>query len=76
VSLCTLFAIRALTYHFSLTKFKAIRKQLGLCHTCQQGLTPNDIQEVMVEMWNIYPDAGVREMIGLLFHEHGLAVSR
>jgi len=51
--------IRALTYHFSLTKFKAIRKQLGLCHTRQQGLTPNDIREVMVEMQNIYPDAGV-----------------
>ena len=76
MSLRTLFAIRGLTYHFSLTKFKAIRKQLGLCRTRQQGLTPDDIQEVMVEMRIIYPDAGVREMIGLLFHEHSLAVSR
>ena len=76
MSLRTLFVIRGLTYHFSLTKFKAIRKQLRLCRTCQQGLTPDDIQEVMVEMRIIYPDAGVHEMIGLLFHEHGLAVSR
>ena len=77
MSLHTLFAIRpGLTYHFSLTKFKAIRKQLGLYRTRQKGLTPDNIRGVMVEMRNIYPDAGVREMIGLLFHEHGLAVSR
>ena len=76
MSLRTLFAVRGLTYQFSLTKFKAIRKQLGLCRTRQQGLTPDDIREVMVDMWIIYPDAGVREMIGLLFHEHGLSVSR
>ena len=76
MSLRTLFVIRGLTYHFSLTKFKAIRKQLGLCRTRQQGLTPDDIREVMVEMRIIYPNAGMREMIGLLFHEHGLAVSR
>ncbi|KIM55944.1 hypothetical protein SCLCIDRAFT_29984 [Scleroderma citrinum Foug A] len=63
-------------YGIGLTKFKAIRKQLRLCRTHQQGLTPDDIREVMVEMRIIYPDAGVREMIGLLFHEHGLAVSR
>lgn len=62
--------------HFSLTKLKAIRKQLGLYRTRQQGLTTNDIQEVMVEMRRMYPDAGVCEMIGLLFHEHGMAVSR
>ena len=30
----------------------------------------------MLEMQNMYPDAGVREMIGLLFHEHNIAVSR
>ncbi|KAI5981029.1 hypothetical protein EDC04DRAFT_2617703 [Pisolithus marmoratus] len=30
----------------------------------------------MVEMWRMYPDAGLCEMIGLLFHEHGMAVSR
>ena len=28
----------------------------------------------MVEMWIIYPDAGVCEMIGLLFHKPGLSV--
>jgi len=30
----------------------------------------------MGDMQTMYPDAGVREMIGLLFHEHDMAVSR
>ncbi|KAI6000445.1 hypothetical protein EDC04DRAFT_2973722 [Pisolithus marmoratus] len=30
----------------------------------------------MVGMWNMYPDAGVCKMIGLLFNEQGMAVSR
>jgi len=30
----------------------------------------------MIGMWDMYPDAGVHEMIGLLFHEHDMAVSR
>ncbi|KAI6021274.1 hypothetical protein EDC04DRAFT_2869825 [Pisolithus marmoratus] len=63
-------------YGIGLTKFKAIQKQLRLYCTCQQKLTPGDIQEVMVEMQNMYPDAGLHEMIGLLFHEHSLAVLR
>ncbi|KAI6011252.1 hypothetical protein BKA83DRAFT_4502818 [Pisolithus microcarpus] len=63
-------------YGISLTKFLEIRKQLGLLRTRQQGHTCESIQEVMVEMQNMYPDAGVREMIGLLFHEQGMAVSR
>ncbi|KAI5982643.1 hypothetical protein EDD15DRAFT_2202662 [Pisolithus albus] len=63
-------------YGIGLTKFKEIRKSLGLQQTCQQGHTPESIQEVMLEMRRMYPDAGVREMIGLLFHEHELAVSR
>ncbi|KAI6156948.1 hypothetical protein BKA82DRAFT_142282, partial [Pisolithus tinctorius] len=63
-------------YGIGLTKFQEIRKQLGLLCTRQQGHTCESIQDVMVEMWTMYPDAGVREMIGLLFHEHGMAVSR
>ncbi|KAI5998323.1 hypothetical protein F5J12DRAFT_724905, partial [Pisolithus orientalis] len=63
-------------YGIGLTKFQEIRKQLGLLRTCQQGHTCESIQDVMVEMQKMYPDVGVREMIGLLFHEHGMAVSR
>ncbi|KAI5999092.1 hypothetical protein EDD15DRAFT_2386441 [Pisolithus albus] len=63
-------------YGISLTKFLEIRKQLGLLRTRQQGHTCESIRETMVEMRNMYPDAGVREMIGLLFHEQGMAVSR
>ena len=63
-------------YLCSLTKFVAIRKQLGLVRTQQQAHTPETIHDVMVDMWVMYPDAGLREMIGLLFHEHDMAVSR
>ncbi|KAL4067818.1 hypothetical protein J3A83DRAFT_4374151 [Scleroderma citrinum] len=63
-------------YGIGLTKFVAICKELGLYHTRQQGHTPDSIQDVMVGMRNMYPNAGVREMIGLLFHEHDMAVSR
>jgi len=60
----------------SLTKFVAIRKALGLVRTRQQAHTPETIRDVMVDMRVMYPDAGLREMIKLLFHEHNLAVSR
>ncbi|KAI6102910.1 hypothetical protein F5141DRAFT_1007960, partial [Pisolithus sp. B1] len=63
-------------YGIGLTKLQAIRKQLGLLRTCQQGHTCKSIQDIMVEMQRMYPDAGLHEMIGLLFHEHGMAVSR
>ncbi|KAI6137018.1 hypothetical protein F5141DRAFT_1209330 [Pisolithus sp. B1] len=63
-------------YGIGLTKLQAIQKQLGLLHTCQQGHTCESIQDIMVEMRRMYPDAGLREMIRLLFHEHGMAVSR
>lgn len=65
-----------LTCLLRLTKFVAIRKDLGLLRTRQQGHSPETIREVMVGMREMYPDAGVREMIGLLFHEHDMAVSR
>ncbi|KAI6002443.1 hypothetical protein F5J12DRAFT_906318 [Pisolithus orientalis] len=57
-------------YGIGLTKFQEIRKQLGLLHTCQQGHTCKSIQDIMVEMQKMYPNAGVHEMIWLLFHEH------
>ncbi|KAI6005574.1 hypothetical protein EDD15DRAFT_2384304 [Pisolithus albus] len=63
-------------YGIGLTKFKEIRKSLGLQRTRQQGHTAESIHAVMLEMRKMYPDAGIREMIGLLFHERNLAVSR
>ncbi|KIO03946.1 hypothetical protein M404DRAFT_144376, partial [Pisolithus tinctorius Marx 270] len=68
--------INTSVYGIGLTKFQEIQKQLGLLRTHQQGHTCESIQDVMVEMRKMYPDAGVHEMIGLLFHEHGMAVSR
>ena len=75
MSVCT-FCEWSLTYLSSLTKFVAIRKGLGLHRTRQQGHTPDSIRNIMLEMRNMYPDAGVCEMISLLFHEHNIAVSR
>ncbi|KAI6032452.1 hypothetical protein EDC04DRAFT_2922060, partial [Pisolithus marmoratus] len=63
-------------YGIGLRKFQQICKQLGLLQTCQQGHTCKSICEVMVEKWIMYPDAGVHEMIRLLFHEEGMSVSR
>lgn len=59
-----------------LTKFVEIQNRLGLRHTRQQGHTPDSIHPAMVELCTIYPDAGVHEMISLLFHEHNMSVSR
>ena len=65
------------TYYLcSLTKFVKIQKALGLVRTRQQAHTAETIRDVMVDMRVMYPDAGLRDMIGLLFHEHNMAVSR
>ncbi|KAG6369125.1 hypothetical protein JVT61DRAFT_1455 [Boletus reticuloceps] len=63
-------------YGIGLTKFIEMRKNLGLTRTRQQGHMPDSIRGQMVELRKMYPHAGVREMISLLFHEHGLCVSR
>ncbi|KAF8120087.1 hypothetical protein EV363DRAFT_1460065 [Boletus edulis] len=63
-------------YGIGLTKFIEIRKGLGLYRTRQQAHTPDTIRPVMTELHEIYPNAGVREMISLIFHEHDMAVSR
>ena len=59
-----------------LRKFKDIRKDMGLKRTWQQAHTPQTIRKTMVEMRQVYLNAGAREMISLLFHEKGMAVSR
>ncbi|KAI6159145.1 hypothetical protein EDD17DRAFT_1779095 [Pisolithus thermaeus] len=56
--------------------FISIRKDLGLYGTRQQGHTPESIRDAMVELRQMYPNAGTREMISLLFHERQMSVAR
>ncbi|KAG6372510.1 hypothetical protein JVT61DRAFT_7616 [Boletus reticuloceps] len=63
-------------YGLGRTKFIEIREQLGLLHTRKQGHTPESIREVMIKLREAYPNAGIRDMISLLFHEYQLSVSR
>ncbi|KAG9311682.1 hypothetical protein JVU11DRAFT_7919 [Chiua virens] len=63
-------------YGIGLTKFTEIRKELGLQRTRQQRHTKESIRATMMELRVIYPHAGAREMVSLLFHEHGMSVSR
>ena len=49
---------------------------MGLFQTRQQGHTPESIQDAMLELQVMYPNAGACEMISLLFHEMNMAVSR
>ncbi|KIK14796.1 hypothetical protein PISMIDRAFT_59358, partial [Pisolithus microcarpus 441] len=63
-------------YGIGLTSLRAIRKDLGLYGTHQQGHTPESIRDVMVELRRTYPNAGTREMISLLFHEKQMSVAR
>ncbi|KAF9232881.1 hypothetical protein BU15DRAFT_67056 [Melanogaster broomeanus] len=49
---------------------------IGLRRTRQQNHTSETIHEAMVELRSMYPKAGTREMISLLFHEKEMSVSR
>ncbi|KAI6105017.1 hypothetical protein EV401DRAFT_1893017 [Pisolithus croceorrhizus] len=51
-------------YGIGLTKLRAIRKDLGLYGTCQQGHTPESIRDAMVELRQMYPNADVVEELG------------
>ncbi|KAH0836824.1 hypothetical protein J3R83DRAFT_8591, partial [Lanmaoa asiatica] len=42
----------------------------------QQGHTVTSIEPMMMELCRMYPNAGLREMVNLLFHEQGLSVPR
>ncbi|KAF8835867.1 hypothetical protein BDN67DRAFT_992298 [Paxillus ammoniavirescens] len=63
-------------YGIGLTKFVEIRNSLGLQHTRQQAHTPESIHPAMMVLQKMYPDAGMRDMISLIFHEHNMSVSR
>ncbi|KAI6156717.1 hypothetical protein BKA82DRAFT_4009273 [Pisolithus tinctorius] len=60
----------------SLTRFVVICKSLGLVRTRQQAHTPETIQDAMIKLREMYPNAGTREMISLIFFEHDMSVSQ
>lgn len=59
-----------------ITKLKEIRSDMGLKRARQQGHSVETIHDAMVDLRRIYPHAGSREMISLLFHEREMAVPR
>ncbi|KAG1810715.1 hypothetical protein EV424DRAFT_1542835 [Suillus variegatus] len=75
--------VQALQKHFNterygigLTKFHQIRVDMGLEWSCRQGHTIETIHEAVMDLRKMYPHAGTREMISLLFHERSMSVSR
>jgi len=65
-----------ISYNISMTKFREIWKTLGLQRTRQQGHTVETIRDAMINLRAMYPNAGSREMVNLLFHEHNMSVAR
>lgn len=75
--------VQALQKHFNterygigLTKFRQIRVDMGLERSRRQGHTIETIHEAVTDLRKMYPHAGTREMISLLFHEKSMSVSR
>ncbi|KIO02084.1 hypothetical protein M404DRAFT_148363 [Pisolithus tinctorius Marx 270] len=60
-------------YGIGLTKFVQICKEMGLIHTHHQGHTVESIWEVMIKLREIFPNAGVHEMISLLHHKRNMS---
>lgn len=65
-----------LIYIFRLTKFREIWESMGLQRTRQQGHTIESIHDTMINIRQMYPKAGIREVISLLFHEKSMSISR
>ncbi|KAF9231983.1 hypothetical protein BU15DRAFT_90769 [Melanogaster broomeanus] len=63
-------------YGLGLTKYLEIRNNMGLKRTRQQRHTIETIRDAMAELRSMYPNAGAREMVNLLFHERNMSVSR
>ncbi|KAG1780114.1 hypothetical protein EV702DRAFT_1043464 [Suillus placidus] len=63
-------------YGLGLTKFVKIRIGMGLLRTRQQHHSVESIREAMIDLREMYPNAGAWEMVSLLFHEHTMSVSR
>jgi hypothetical protein len=49
---------------------------MGLERSRRQGHTIETIRDAMVELRQMYPHAGTREMISLLFHEKNMSVAK
>ncbi|KAG2156878.1 uncharacterized protein EDB93DRAFT_1247067 [Suillus bovinus] len=63
-------------YGIGITKFKEICNAMGLQRTQQQNHSIESIRDTMVDLHEVYPNTGVREMVSLLFHEKDMSVSR
>ncbi|KAG2054775.1 hypothetical protein BDR06DRAFT_971436 [Suillus hirtellus] len=63
-------------YGLGYTKFREIHNDMGLLCTHQQSHTIESIREAMIKLRKAYPNAGVWEMVILLFHEKEMSVSR
>jgi hypothetical protein len=59
-----------------LTKFRQIRVDMGLERSRRQGHTIETIREAVTELQEMFPHAGAREMISLLFHEKNMSVAK
>ncbi|KAJ7650764.1 hypothetical protein FB45DRAFT_820169 [Roridomyces roridus] len=63
-------------YGMGLTSFIGMRESMGLFRTRKQGHDVESIQAAMGRLRLQYPKAGRQEMLGLLFHEESMSVSR
>ncbi|KAG1883977.1 hypothetical protein F4604DRAFT_1878813 [Suillus subluteus] len=63
-------------YGIGLTKFHQICVDMGLERSRQQGHTVETIHEAVTELHQMFPHAGMREMIGLLFHKKNMSVAK
>ncbi|KAG1816565.1 hypothetical protein EV424DRAFT_1528296 [Suillus variegatus] len=69
--------VQNLRNHYDTSRYRTrIRIGMGLLRTRQQRHTVESIREAMIELRETYPNAGAREMVNLLFHEHAMSVSR
>ncbi|KAK7016029.1 hypothetical protein R3P38DRAFT_3321518 [Favolaschia claudopus] len=63
-------------YGIGLTRFREMRKELGLTRARQQNHTVETIRDAMLRLRLQYPKAGHREISSLLFHEESMSVPR
>jgi hypothetical protein len=59
-----------------LTKFLKVREAMGLRRTRQQNHNVETIRNAMTNLRPMYPNAGAREVVSLLFHEWNMSVPR
>lgn len=61
---------------FRINSFRKIRQELGLERPRRQKNTLESIREHVQEFRALFPLAGAKEMVSLLFHERDLPVER